>query len=69
MFPVRPVPRCYKRDKLEAAFSLSVMRRVSVKWPPAWEFDSGSNESVVGYSSAGKNVSRGHCYDPLPGND
>jgi hypothetical protein len=31
--------------------------------------DNWSNESVVGYLSAGKDVSRGHCQDLLPGND
>jgi hypothetical protein len=31
--------------------------------------DSWSNESVVAYSSAGKDLSRGHYHDPIPGND
>jgi hypothetical protein len=40
-----------------------------MKWPPAWELESWSNESVVEYSPAGKDVSRGHCEDLLQGND
>jgi hypothetical protein len=40
-----------------------------VRWPPVLDLVSGSDESVVGYSPDGKDVSRGHCQDPLPGND
>jgi hypothetical protein len=29
----------------------------------------GAISSAVGYSPDGKDVSRGHCQDPLPGND
>jgi hypothetical protein len=25
--------------------------------------------TVLGYSPDGKDISKGHCYDPLPGND
>jgi hypothetical protein len=40
-----------------------------VRWPPVWELVSWSNASVVGYSPAGKDVSKGRCKDPLPEND
>jgi hypothetical protein len=62
MFSVRSVPRCYKWDKLGAVVSQSVKRRVenwcemAVSLGVSW-----SNESFVGYSPAGKDVSRGHC--------
>jgi hypothetical protein len=37
--------------------------------PPVVKYDVTLNESLVGYSPGGKDVSRGHCKDPLPGND
>jgi hypothetical protein len=37
-----------------------------VRWPPAWELVSWSNESVVRHWPDSMDVSRGHCWDPLP---
>jgi hypothetical protein len=55
VFSVRFVPRCYKRDIFGAAVNQSVKRRVE-----AWELDGWSNGTFVGYSPAGKDISRGH---------
>jgi hypothetical protein len=61
VFSLRSVPRCNKRDEFGAEVSQSVKRRVEDYY--AWELDSWNLEP------AGKDFSRGHCYDPLPGND
>jgi hypothetical protein len=43
-----------------------------VRWLPAWELVSQSNDSVLGYLPAGKDVSRGHlkiCYHETTSED
>jgi hypothetical protein len=56
---MRSVPRCYKRDKLGSAVSQSVERRLGGWREMAARL--GVRQSV--------RTSRGHCWDPLPGND